>query len=191
MTAGMGQKQWSRAARSLYPRFLSSLDEYSHEHSDSEWETKLTRLPGLAEDAWLHRLYAPLSSQGLTRLEKELRVVVPSALTSLYRVWNGMTLFFCDYEIWGLRAENPRVPFDVVERNAPPLRPQGLPPSHVAFGSFSYGALLAMAAAGESVILFERGEVVEEFQTLEDLLVVLMQRGKESLAKEPESYGRT
>lgn len=112
--------------------------------------------PQVAPKAYLHVLYAPLSSESIRELDAEFEMRFPKSFQELLRRSNGLDLFSGFLSIWGVRKSWARTgdegwqPYDIVYHNrglgAP--QPNGSQPV-VNFGS---------SADGENWCFFEQLE---------------------------------
>jgi hypothetical protein len=105
-------------------------------------------VPQVAEDAWLHQIFAPLDERGLNEMNAALGRNIPKDLQEFYRHCNGFNLYTCSLAIYGLRQSYARTsrftwqPFSIVTPNTLE-RPSDAKESFLFFGGYSFdGSLL-------------------------------------------------
>jgi hypothetical protein len=115
------------------------------------------RVPHVAPEAWLHAVFAPLSSAGISDVEKQLAIDLSPSLRDFLANANGLTLFSTSLSLYGLRTDFSRQgdsswqPFDIITPNTLE-RPRGAKPSFIFIGSYDWdGSLLYVDSRYEKV----------------------------------------
>jgi hypothetical protein len=69
----------------------------------------ISRAPHIAELAWLHRLYPPLSSEEIEILENELQGSIPNPFKEFLKSYsNGLNIFIDNFCLFGYRRKMDR-----------------------------------------------------------------------------------
>lgn len=113
----------------------------------------LCHVPLVAPEAWLHILYAGLSSDQITEFEQRFPIPFPTKYKEFLLVANGINIFSDSLSIWGSRESYQRAgegaiqPYDLLSLNNE--RPKDCPNTWIFFGSYSWDGTRVMFDLGE------------------------------------------
>jgi SMI1 / KNR4 family (SUKH-1) len=108
--------------------------------------TLVGKAPHVAEMAWSHELFSPLSNEDILKIENEIKTKIPESYKKfLLEKGNGIRLFVTTFSLYGLRKELGRTfeaaaqPFSIITPNTIE-KPKNAKENHFFIGGYGYDA---------------------------------------------------
>lgn len=99
------------------------LYSYLGQHQTENGTLLIGKAPHIAPQAWLHRIFEPLSDSQIKELELKMKISIPHDYRCFLNYSNGLGVFNTTLSLYGMTFINNRTvestyqPFDIVRRN--------------------------------------------------------------------------
>lgn len=102
----------------------------------------ICKVPHIAPQAWLHRLYGPLTEEKISQLDSKLTKKLPKDFRDFLSNFNGVNIFSDSISIWGVKTSYVRTgeeafqPYDLCDLNDE--KSNEISDEWLVFGSYSW-----------------------------------------------------
>lgn len=137
----------------------------------------ICKVPHVAEQAWLHRIYAPKKFQEIQALEQSLGMPLPKDLKEFFSYANGINIFSDSLSVWGIRdsylrtIEDSFQPYDLYQAHKE--EESKLSYSTVIFGSYNWDGSLMIYDCSQHKVLRCEGDKLTPLQEWQNLWIWL------------------